>query len=330
MTRSPTSKTPRRSTTSTTNLRAALRDCARTGATQPALAKTARLEALTRGFTRAQLELLLNSWTLWARLDQLPPTAGQGGGVWKTWAIIGGRGAGKTRAGAEWVRGLALGLPGFADAPVERIALIGETAADVREVMVEGVSGILSVHARHEKPRWEPSRRRLVWKTGTIAQAFSAEEPESLRGPQFAAAWCDELAKWRRAEEVYDMLQFALRLGERPRQLVTTTPRPIALLKRILADPLTAISRAGTKKNAGNLAPDFLAEMMARYNGTRLGRQELDGEIVEDTPGALWTRALIEAARVTKGRNVRENPWRCWNSALLRSRILATLVISTR
>lgn len=259
---------------------------------------TGQLNALTEGFSRRQFEALLKDWRIWGRLDQLPPDAAPNGQPWATWAIIGGRGAGKTRAGAEWVRGLALGLEGFAQKPVERIALIGETASDVRDVMIEGVSGILSVHGRDERPRWEPSRRRLVWKTGTIAQAFSAEEPGSLRGPQFSAAWSDELAKWPRGEEVFDMLQFALRLGTRPRQLVTTTPRPIALLKRILADPLTVVSRAGTKKNAANLAPEFLAQVEARYGGTRLGRQELDGEMVEEAQGALWSRAQLEGLRV--------------------------------
>ena len=272
-----------------TSLRADLQDCATTG----------QLEALTQGFSRAQYEMLLQDWRLWGRLDQLPPDAAQNGQPWATWAIIGGRGAGKTRAGAEWVRGLALGLAGFADTPAQRIALVGQTAGDVRDVMIEGVSGILSVHGRAERPRWEPSRRRLTWKTGCIAQAFSAEEPGSLRGPQFSAAWCDELAKWQRGEEVYDMLQFALRLGARPRQLVTTTPRPIALLKRILADPLTAISRAGTKKNAANLAPEFLAQVEGRYGGTRLGRQELEGEMVEEAQGALWSRAALEGLRVS-------------------------------
>ena len=274
---------------STPSLRDALRDCA----------TTQQLSALTEGFTHKHYDLLLKDWRIWGRLDQLPPLTAPNGGPWATWAIIGGRGAGKTRAGAEWVRGLALGLKGFADRPVKRIALIGETAADVREVMIEGVSGILSVHGRGERPRWEPSRRRLTWKTGAVAQGFSAEEPESLRGPQFAAAWCDELAKWRRGEEVYDMLQFALRLGTWPRQLITTTPRPIALLKRILADPATVVSRAGTKKNASNLAPEFLARISERYAGTRLGRQELDGEIVEEAQGALWSRGQLEALRVT-------------------------------
>jgi phage terminase large subunit-like protein len=183
-------------------------------------------------------------------------------------------------------------------APSKRIALVGETAAEVRDVMIEGVSGLLSVHARGERPAWQPSRKRLEWSNGAVAQAFSAEDPESLRGPQFAAAWADELAKWRQAQAAFDMLQFGLRLGARPRQAITTTPRPIALLKRLMADPTTAITHATTRVNALHLAPAFLDSVVARYAGTRLGRQELLGEIVEDRADALWSRGLIESCRV--------------------------------
>lgn len=180
------------------------------------------------------------------------------------------------------------------------IALIGETEHDVREVMVEGVSGILAVHDWRERPIWIPSRRRLEWPaTGAVAQIFSAEDPESLRGPQFAAAWCDELAKWRYAESTFDMLQFGLRLGERPRQVITTTPRPIALLKRLIADPRTAVTRAGTVANARHLSPAFFDTVVARYARTRLGRQELDGELIEERADALWSRGAIENCRVT-------------------------------
>jgi len=164
--------------------------------------------------------------------------------------------------------------------------------------MVEGPAGILSVHARHERPVWSPSLRCLEWPNGAVAQVFSAEDPDSLRGPQFGAAWADELAKWRHGEEAWDMLQFGLRLGRDPRQMVTTTPRPIPLLKRLLADRQVAVSRARTADNAENLAPSFLETVIGRYSGTRLGRQELDGEIVEDRPDALWTRAGIELNRV--------------------------------
>jgi len=212
--------------------------------------------------------------------------------------MLGGRGAGKTRAGAEWVRGLALGEPDIADGAVRRIALVGETFSDARNVMVEGPSGILAVHERHERPAWSPSLRKLEWANGAVAHVFSAEDPDSLRGPQFEAAWADELAKWRHVEETWDMLQFGLRLGAHPRQMVTTTPRPIPILKRFLADPSVAVSRVRTAENAENLAPAFLDAVVRRYAGTRLGRQELDGDIVEDRPDALWTRDAIEMNRV--------------------------------
>jgi phage terminase large subunit-like protein len=227
-----------------------------------------------------------------AHKHQRAPQRANSGQDWTTWLILGGRGAGKTRAGAEWVRELAL-----AD-PKACIALIGETEHDAREVMVEGVSGLFAVHRRHERPQWIPSRRRLEWKNGAVAQVFSAEDPESLRGPQFSAAWADELAKWRQAEATFDMLQFGLRLGGRPRQVITTTPRPIALLKRLLADARTAVTHAGTRSNAYNLAPAFIDTVLSRYHGTKLGRQEIDGEIVEERTDALWKRAQIEACRV--------------------------------
>jgi phage terminase large subunit-like protein len=237
-------------------------------------------------------EALLKDWEIWARDDQLPPES-----AWRNWLILGGRGAGKTRAGAEWVRGVALARNAFGDS-ARQIALIGESLADVREVMIEGVSGLLGVHARGERPQWEPSRRRLQWKNGAVAYAFSADDPESLRGPQFDAAWCDELCKWRRAESAFDMLQFGLRLGRNPRAAITTTPRPVPLLKRLLADPATVVSRAATKANAFQLAPQFLEQMLARYAGTRLGRQELDGELIEARADSLFPRERIERARV--------------------------------
>jgi phage terminase large subunit-like protein len=241
---------------------------------------------------REWIERLATTWHAGFVLPhQCPPAMAQGGDPWTTWLILGGRGAGKTRAGAEWVRAQA------AD-PSARIALVGETERDVREVMIEGVSGLLGVHAWGERPEWIASRGRVEWKNGAVAQAFSAEDPDSLRGPQFSAAWCDELAKWRHAEATFDMLQFGLRLGVRPRQVVTTTPRPISLLKRLIADPLTAITRAGTVANAFHLSPAFLDTVVKRYRGTRLGRQELDGELIEERADALWRRAQIEACRV--------------------------------
>ena len=236
---------------------------------------------------RREKAFLNSLWHPFAHPHQIEPP-----GDWTTWLMLGGRGAGKTRAGAEWVRGLATDKHA-------RIALVGETEHDVREVMIEGVSGLLAAHLPWERPSWVPTRRLLKWSNGAMAQAFSAEEPDSLRGPQFTHAWCDELAKWRHAEAAFDMLQFALRLGERPRQLITTTPRPIALIKRLVGEPTTALTRAATQVNEKNVAPQFMANIVARYGGTRLGRQEIDGEIIAERCDALWTRAMLETCRVT-------------------------------
>ncbi|MCE4223097.1 DNA-packaging protein [Methylobacterium sp. C25] len=253
------------------------------------------LRAFLQSLPPEHLEALAHDWLHLARDDQLPPP-----GDWTTWAFIGGRGSGKTRAGAEWVRGLAHGDPSLTREPVGRIALIGETYADVRDVMIEGPSGLLSLPLLgRARPVWQPSRRRLGFANGAVALAFSAEEPDSLRGPQFGAAWSDEVAKWRYADTAFDMIQFGLRLGGRPRGLVTTTPRPIPLLRRLLNDPRTVVTRARTADNAAHLAPDFLETVVGRYAGTRLGRQELDGELIADRPDALWSREAIEAARVS-------------------------------
>jgi phage terminase large subunit-like protein len=246
--------------------------------------------------TPDECEVLKAEWLIWARPDQRPSTKAES----TIWLVLGGRGAGKTRTGAEWIKGMALGMPRFAEMPAGRIALVGETQGQVRDVMIEGVSGLLSIHTRWERPTWFPSRRRLEWPNGAIAQVFSAEDPEGLRGPQFAAAWSDELAKWPNLQECWDMLQFGLRLGDRPRQVVTTTPRPVPLIKRLLADPHVATSRAATAANRFNLAPEFLRSIRETYGGTRLGRQELDGEIIEESADALWTRAMIEACRQAK------------------------------
>ena len=255
---------------------------------------------LMASLTPGEIELLDTLWELHAHPHQLPPAVAPNDAPWLTWLMIGGRGAGKTRAGAEWVRAQAMGRgPGGHERQM-RIALVGETEHDVREVMIEGVSGLLAVHPRHERPVWLSSRKRLQWSTGAVAQAFSAEDPESLRGPQFSCAWSDELAKWRHAEAAFDMLQFGLRLGSQPRQLITTTPRPTALLKRLMADSSSAVTRAATASNAFNLAPSFLQSVVGRYAGMQLGRQELDGELIEDRVDALWSRALLESCRVTQ------------------------------
>lgn len=182
-----------------------------------------------------------------------------------------------------------------------RIAIVAETAADARDVMVEGESGLLGVHPRDWRPIYEPSKRRVTWPNGAVATLYNAVEPDQLRGPQHDLAWCDELAKWRYAQETWDMLQFGLRLGDDPRQVITTTPRPIALLKAIMADPRTVVTRGRTYDNAAHLAPTFLQSIRARYEGTRLGRQELDAEILDDTPGALWTREMLDRTRRKQG-----------------------------
>lgn len=263
------------------------------------------LGRLLANLSHDELVFLLGDWQVWARDDQLPPALTEAGEVWRVWLILGGRGAGKTRAGAEWVRAKALGIAPIAEKPAERIALIGETMADVRRVMIEGVSGLLSVHGADERPRYEVSKGQLIWPNGTIAEIYSAETPDGLRGPQFAAAWCDELCKWRNDEATWDMLQFALRLGEAPQAVVTTTPRPLPLLKAVMADKATAVTRAATADNADNLAPSFVAEMHRRYAGTVLGRQELSGEVIEDLSGGLWRRDWIEDQRVQEAPELR-------------------------
>ncbi len=218
--------------------------------------------------------------------------------AYRNWLILGGRGAGKTRTGAEWVKALALGIYEPVFRRCTRIAIVAPTYHEARSVMIEGVSGLLSVHHPDDRPKYEPSRRLLTWKNGSVAQVFSAEEPDSLRGPQFDAAWCDEMAKWKKGEEVWMNLQMALRLGEVPLAAITTTPRPTKLVRELIKSAETVVTRSRTLENAGHLAPSFLRDIMARYGGTRLGRQELDGELVEDDPDALFRRDLIEAGRV--------------------------------
>jgi len=237
--------------------------------------------------TPADLLALDADFESWAHEAQLPPK--QEG--WRTWLMMAGRGFGKTRAGAEWIDKLARSRPGV------RIALVGATMDEARRVMVEGVSGILSVARRNRsRVKWEPSIGRLRWPNGSEAQIFSGDNPEGLRGPEHDVAWCDELAKWREAEASWDNLQFGLRRGRRPRALVTTTPRTIDLLKRIRDDQWTVTTTGRTDENV-NLEARFVEVMMATYGGTRIGRQELDGELIEDIEGALWTRQLIERSR---------------------------------
>lgn len=242
-------------------------------------------------------ELLNNFREAFALEHQVPPFR-HDDARYSTWLLMGGRGAGKTRAGAEWIKGHALGHKPYTAEATRQIALIGQSEHEVREIMIEGVSGVLSVHARHERPVWVPTRRRLEWDNGAVAYAFSAEDPESLRGAQFDIAWADELAKWRYAQETFDMMQFGLRLGLLPKQMITTTPRPIPLIRNLMADDATMVTRAPTFANANNLAAAFLRNVLGRYHGTRLGRQELDGDLIDDRPDALWSRAVIERCRV--------------------------------
>lgn len=226
-------------------------------------------------------------WRRLARPNQLAPN-----GDWRVWLLLAGRGFGKTRTGAEYTRGeVEAGR-------VRRIALVGPTAADVRDVMVEGPAGMLAISPPWNRPKYEPSKRRLTWANGAQASLFSADEPDRLRGPQHDMAWCDELAAWRRPD-AWDMLMLGLRLGKDPRCVVTTTPRPVAHVKALLAAKTTAITRGSTYENLDNLAPAFRDQIITQYEGTRLGRQELHAEILDDVPGALWQRGLLDDGRVT-------------------------------
>ncbi len=227
------------------------------------------------------------SWPAIARPNQLPPP-----GDWQVWLLLAGRGFGKTRTLAEWVCQQA------GSGQAGRIALVAATAADARDVLVEGQSGILAVSPPWFRPVYEPSKRRLTWPNGAMATTFSAEEPERLRGPQHGAAVCDELGAWSRPE-TWDMLQFGLRLGRYPRCLVATTPRPTKLIRELLAREGrdVTVTRGSTYENRVNLAPGFFDQIIRKYEGTRLGRQELNAELLDDVPGALWSGARLEELR---------------------------------
>lgn len=213
-------------------------------------------------------------------------------GEWQVWSIIAGRGFGKTRTGAETVRQ-------WAEQGGELIALVGRTAADVRDVMIEGPSGILACSHPGFMPHYEPSKRRLTWPNGTLAIAYSADQPDRLRGPQHSKAWVDELAAWRYLE-AWQQLMYGMRLGT-PQTVITTTPRPLPLLREILNREGTVVTRGSTYENRANLAPSFFAEILAQYEGTRMGRQEILAEILEDVEGALWSASIIEKQRWPSG-----------------------------
>jgi phage terminase large subunit-like protein len=243
----------------------------------------------------AELKALPFLFEFWALEHQLPPE-----GDWRTWLIMGGRGAGKTRAGAEWVRSLVEGARPSDPGQARRIGLVGETLDQAREVMVFGESGILALCPPDRRPEWIAGRKMLVWPNGATAQILSAHDPDALRGLQFDGLWADELAKWKKAEEAWDMLQFGLRLGDDPRACVTTTPRNVKALTDLLERDSTVVTHAPTSANRANLASGFFEEVQRRYAGTRLGRQELDGVLLADVEGALWTSAGLEASRAPR------------------------------
>lgn len=265
----------------------------KSGAAWLACAAPEQVDEFLGGLSDNALASLPWLFEFWALPHQLAPE-----GDWKTWVIMGGRGAGKTRAGSEWVRQQVEGATPDQSGRARRVALVAETYDQGRDVMVLGDSGILACSPPDRRPVWEATRRRLVWANGAVAQIYSSHDPEGLRGPQFDAAWVDELAKWKKPEETWDMLQFALRLGDHPQQVVTTTPRNIGVLKAILKNPSSVMTHAATDANRAYLAESFLAEVEARYGGTRLGRQELEGVLLDDVEGALWTTSMIEGLRV--------------------------------
>lgn len=237
--------------------------------------------------TNEELATLKYEWTFWARQNQIAPE-----GLWNTWLVMAGRGFGKTRMGSEWIRQKAFDNPGC------RIALVAETAADARDVMILGDSGLVNCDPNLTADSWSPTNRRLSWPNGSTAWCYNATEPDQLRGPQHHFAWVDELAKFRYMQETWDQLQFGLRLGLHPQVLVTTTPRPLPLIKKLRQDSDTIVTMGATMDNSANLAANTIKQLYDRYGGTRLGRQELAGEILDDIPGALWKREDIDNSRL--------------------------------
>ena len=255
-----------------------------------ALARLSESErkAFVANLTAAEAEALQHEWRFWARPKQLPPH-----GDWRIWLTLAGRGFGKSWLGSNWVN------EQVREHGKRHIALLGATEADARDVMVDGPSGIIQCSPPGWIPKWNPSARKLTWPNGAVGHTFSAEKPDQLRGPQFDCAWVDELAKFR-YPEAWDQLMMGLRLGTDPRVAVTTTPRPTPLIKGLLHDPTVRVVRGSTYENRANLAPGFFSDITRKYEGTRLGRQELNAEILDDAPGALWHRDTIDADRRTK------------------------------
>lgn len=253
------------------------------------------LEVILAQLPPNKAEELIYTWEFWARPQQIAPQ-----GDWNTWFINAGRGFGKTRAGVEWVRSKV--KQGH-----KRIAAIAATNSDIERVMINGESGFLARCWKGDKdhkgrplgqPTWSPTKRLLTWENGAYVQFFSAEEPERLRGPQFEAAWCDELAAWNRDRDTWDMLQFCLRLGKHPQVCVTTTPKPTKLVRDILKNPKTTVTYGSTFDNSANLASTYLDAVKSQYEGTRLGRQELYAEILDEASGALWNRGMLATCEV--------------------------------
>jgi phage terminase large subunit-like protein len=235
--------------------------------------------------TESEARYLEYDWKFWARPKQQFPE-----GNWQFWMILAGRGFGKTRCGAQWV------IDQVQNRGKRRLALVAETASDARDVMVEGESGLLACSPPWFYPKYEPSKRRLTWPNGARATTYTAEKPDQLRGPQHDGAWADEPAKWRYAD-AWDQLMFGLRLGNNPQCCLTTTPRPTPLIKTLVKDPLSVVTRGTTYENKANLSPQFLQKILRKYEGTRLGRQELNAEILDDAPGALWQREAMDEDR---------------------------------
>ena len=256
----------------------------------------AKVKKLFEELGPLKTEELKHDWNFWARDNQLEPDSNE----WNTWFINAGRGFGKTRSGVEWVReNVKRGC--------KRIAAVASTNSDIERVMVKGESGFLSVCWKGDKtyagkkmgfPEWSPTKRTLTWENGAQVQFFSAEEPERLRGPQFELAWCDETAAWNKDMDTWSMLQFCMRLGKHPRIMVTTTPKPTKLIRQILKDPKTVVTTGSTFDNSANLAGTYLTAVKEQYEGTRLGRQELYAEVLEEAQGALWTTAMLDEASV--------------------------------
>lgn len=250
------------------------------------------------GLSDEEAASLAFDWSFWGRPCQFAPD-----GEWDHWFFLGGRGTGKTRAGAEWVRW------NVNNRTAHRIALVAPTSGDARDVIVEGESGIMSVFPFHERPEYEPSKRRITFHTGAIATLFSADEPDRLRGPQHDLAWGEEAAAWKRGEEALDNLLLGLRLGPHPRLLITTTPKPLPWLRALAEQHNTVMTKGSTYDNIAHLAPSFITAVLDRYEGTSLGRQELQGEWLESVEGAFWTMDLIETHRWPAGFTPRKD-WR--------------------